>query len=336
MNTKELLVALTEADAVGGVGTALAVIEEAAQPFAAVKRQKDGSLLATVKGKTDTTVIFEAHFDQIGFMVTEVIGGFLRIAAVGGLDARHLPATRVKIYGKEVIPGVITSVPHHLKDLGAGDGAPKLEQLFVDTGLADASALVSVGDRVVFAEPPCLLSDNVITAPSLDNRAGCAALLLALERIAEQGEPPVTVSCLFTDKEELGMRGAATAAFGKTAEAVIAVDVSFGDTPGVPPEDTGRMGDGGMIGLSPVLDRRLSDRLKSVAAEVADCQFEVMGRRTGTDADVLSTVGDGLRTALVSVPLRNMHTGAEVVWLSDVEAVADLLAGYVLRYEEER
>lgn len=330
MNETERLLALSAADAIGGAGEVKELLKREAAQVASVADLPDGGITATIAGTSDYTVMLEAHYDQIGLLVTEILpGGFLRVAAVGGVDGRHLPATRVTVYGKAPIPGVITSVPPHLKK-GDGDPAPTVESVFVDTGLSDAGEQVSVGDRVAFAEPPVLLAEGVVSGPSLDNRAGCAAVLGALERIKAAGKPPVTVVALFADAEELGMRGSRTSAYTLKPDEAVAVDVTFGDQPAVSPEKAGRLGNGGMIGLSPALDRGIADRLTAVAADHADCQFEIMASRTGTDADVITLTRGGIRTGLVSIPLRNMHTTAETVWMKDVEAVAELLAAYAM------
>lgn len=328
---KDTLFALTGADYLGGAGDAKKVIKELASKYAETEELKDGGIVATLKGKQDYTLLYEAHYDQIGFVVTEVIeGGFVRVGAVGGIDARILPATRVKIYGKEVVKGVFTSVPPHLK--GDGDAAPELSSLSVDTGLTDnISDIISIGDRVVFDAPPRMLGADTVTAASLDDRAGCAALLCALEALSGK-ELPVTVKFLFADKEELGMRGATTSAFNISPDEAVAVDVSFGDTPGVPSHQTGKMGGGAMICHSPALTKSVIEGLFEASKDLT-VQPEVTGGRTGTDIDVISVSRGGVRSGLVSIPQRNMHTPAETVRISDVKSVADTLINYALNHK---
>ena len=333
MTEKELLIALTSEDFVGGAGKAKKVIKEIAAKYGEAEELADGGVVATLKGKTDYTVMLEAHYDQIGFVVTEVIeGGFVRVGAAGGIDPRILPATRVKIYGKEVVHGVFTSVPPHLK--GDGDGAPELSQMSVDTGLVDnIKDIITVGDRVVFDAPPLILGEDTVTAASLDDRAGCAAIMGALIRLSKEEELPVTVKFLFADKEELGMKGATTSAYTVDPDEAIAVDVSFGDTPGVPSNHTGKMGGGAMICYSPSLSAAVSRRLFEAAQKVAKSQPEVTGGRTGTDIDVISISRGGVKSGLVSVPQRNMHTPAETVRISDVKSVADVLINYAINHK---
>ena len=160
MTVKELLFAFTSADYLGGSGEAKRIIKETAAKYGEVEELADGGIVATLKGKSDYTLMLEAHYDQIGFVVTEVIdGGFVRVGNAGGIDPRILPSTRVKVYGKEVVSGVFTSVPPHLK--GDADSAPELSSISVDTGLVDnINDIIKVGDRVVFDAPPILLGED--------------------------------------------------------------------------------------------------------------------------------------------------------------------------------
>ena len=331
MELKDTLFALTEADFLGGSGDAKNVIKDLASKFAPTEELKDGGIVATLKGKTDYTLLYEAHYDQIGFVVTEILeGGFVHVGNAGGIDPRILPATRVKIYGKEVVKGVFTSVPPHLK--GDDGAAPELSSLSVDTGLTDnIFDIISLGDRVVFDAPPCMLGNDTVTAASLDDRAGCAALLYALQNLSGK-ELPVTVKFLFADKEELGMRGATTSTYNIAPDEAVAVDVSFGDTPGVPSHQTGKMGGGAMICHSPALTKSVIDGLFEVSKELS-VQPEVTGGRTGTDIDVISISRGGVKSGLVSVPQRNMHTPAETVRTSDVKSVADVLINYAMNHK---
>ena len=127
------------------------------------------------------------------------------------------------------------------------------------------------------------------------------------------------------------MRGCKTAAFKVDPDEAIAIDVSFADAPDVSPDDCGKMSGGAMIGVSPTLDREISDRLNTVAFENnIPYQNEIMGGRTGTNSDVIGITRGGVRTGVVSIPLRNMHTDCEVIDLNDVKSVCDILELYIL------
>ena len=127
------------------------------------------------------------------------------------------------------------------------------------------------------------------------------------------------------------MRGATTAAFGINADEAIVVDVSFGNGIGISETECGKLGEGAMIGVSPVLDRALSDKLIDTAEQSGiKYQLEAMGGKTGTNADVISVSRGGVKTCTVSIPLRNMHTETETLSLSDLNSVCDLLEKYIL------
>ena len=327
MNLKNILKELTAADSMGGLFGALEVAEKYLKEYSEVERY-NGSLIATL-GSGEKTVLLDAHIDEIGMFVTSVDNGFLSVAAAGGIDARMLPAMRVKIHGKETVTGVFTSVPPHLsKD---SDEAPKLDSLYIDTGLGeDAKNIISVGDRVAFLSEFLELNENVVSSKALDNRASVAALIKVAEMLQEK-DLGVKVAILLSDKEEIGGDGAKTAAFHINPDEAVVVDVSFGNAPGIAEEKSGVLGKGAMIGISPVLSREVTESLKNIAlSKEIPHQFELMGSKTSTNADVVSTNREGVKCSLVSIPLRNMHTPSEIVDVRDIEAVANLLAEYII------
>lgn len=286
-------------------------------------------LLAELSLGREKTLLLEAHADEVGMIVTEVFDdGFLSVTSVGSVDGRFLPSTPVTVYGTKPVAGVFTSVPPHLKK---EETCPSFEECYIDTGIKNIGEIVSLGDLVHFDAKPLPLQNGRLTGKALDNRTGVAAVITAANRLAEQKDCPVNLRLLFPLGEELGLRGARVGAFAHPADEAVVVDVSFGDHPEVPSHQTARLGSGAMIGCSPVLSRRISDRLvhHAKAAEIP-YTLEVMGGTTSTDADVISVTATGIPTGLVSIPLRNMHTPCEVVDLADVAAVSDLLYHYAM------
>ncbi len=334
MNTKEILFELLSKTAIGGEGDLVPHIAEKLADFSEVEVLRDGGIVGTIKGSSDYTILIEAHYDQIGFVVTEVTeDGFVKLSAVGGVDERILPSSRIKILGEKEFRAVFTSVPPHLKK--NEKGAPSLSDIYADTGIRTGlKDLVSVGDFAVFTYPPINLADDYVTSPSVDNRSGCAALFFIAEALKGKEIYP-TVKLLFADKEELGMRGSVTGAYSISPDIAIAIDVSFGDCPGISPTDTCLVRGGGMIGISPSLTKSLSKALAKTAENCSDCQFEIMGGRTGTDIDAMSTVKSGSLSGLVSIPIRNMHTSAETVSISDIESVGKIISEYILSFGKE-
>jgi endoglucanase len=286
----------------------------------------------------DADFAIMAHIDKIGYIVTGVDRetGFLRIAALGGADARVAPAQRVSVTAADrVLPGVVVSTPPHLLPKDADSGVLPVNKLAVDCGLPpeEMLSLVKPGDRILFrpfAPTGALqLAGSRVSLPYLDNGAGAAAAVAAAKLVKDAGGKPPRI--ILTVQEEVGSRGAKTAAFPEELKTVIAVDTTFGSAPGVPEEESAPLGSGARIGFSPILNAALSKKLVRAAEENGiPYTVEVMGRSTGTDADSVGIAGSGRIAGLVSVPIRNMHTPAETVDLKDVEAVARLLAKTML------
>lgn len=180
---------------------------------------------------------------------------------------------------------------------------------------------------------PFFLQNGRLAAKSLDNRAGVAVLLRVAELMEQSdNKPPVNLILQFSTMEETGGRyaGAVTGTFAWQPDEAIVVDASFAEYPGVDYPTPGKLGGGAMIGFSPLLSHCISDRLRQVAqANALPYTEEVLGGRTGTNADAVSTVAAGIPTGLVSYPLRNMHTPVETVELQDLETVARLLYAYL-------
>ena len=291
-----------------------------------------GNLTASVKG-VGKTFLLDAHADRIGMIVTAIEdGGFLRVAKCGGMDARVLAAQDVTVWGKEPVYGVITSTPPHLSTAEDAKKAADFDKILIDTGLSKekAAELISPGDRVTVRSPYAELMNDRISGAALDDRAGCAVIIRAAELIAQHNVYP-NVVLLFSGQEETGGDGAVTGSFQIDADECICVDVSFADAPDMPSNKCGKLGKGPMIGIAPVLDYEISTKLQKLAREKKiPYQLELMGDSTGTNADHIAVSRGGIRTGLVSVPQRNMHTGVEIINVNDVENSAKLIAEYVL------
>ena len=292
--------------------------------------------LGSVVGETEggkVKILLDAHLDQIGLVVTAIDDcGFLKVTKCGGADIRVLAASEVTVHGKEKLFGVITSTPPHLSTPDDSLKAKGFDDIAVDIGMSrdEAMKLVSPGDRITFNGEYKNLLGNRVCSPSVDDRAGVAAILRALE-ILEGKNHGCKISVLFSVQEETGGSGATAGAFTADADEAIAVDVSFASAPGVSSEKYAKLGGGAMIGYGPSLDFAMSKKLAEIAEKNGiPNQSEVMGGKTGTNCDEIQVAGKGVRTSLISVPLRNMHTAAEVCDLADIESTAQLIAAYVL------
>lgn len=327
-----MLEALCSAKGVSGAENEAAVaVSEMLGRFMPVKSDALGSVTGRKEGK-GPHILLDAHLDQIGLIVTAIDdSGFLKFAKCGGADRRVLAAAEVTVHGRENIFGVVTSTPPHLAKPDDATKALPFDEMAIDIGMKkeEAEKLVSLGDRVTFNGKYLPLLGNRVSSPSIDDRAGVAAVLRCLEILEEKGVD-CNLSVMFSVQEETGGSGAQTAAFTAKADEAIAVDVSFASAPSVSSEKYASLGKGTMIGFAPSLDYKMSRTLESIAKrESIPYQPEVMGGKTGTNCDEIQVSGRGVRTALLSVPLRNMHTACEVCDLDDIENTARLMAEYI-------
>ena len=274
-------------------------------------------------------LLLEAHLDEIGLIVTGITdNGFLRVSACGGVDTRVLATQRVRVLCDPPINGVFCSTPPHLSNDDEKLLTPEERGIDVGLPVEEVKARIPIGTRVAFAPHFDHLLGDRVCAKALDDRAGCAAILRTLELLKDK-PLPYHVAVLFCTQEELGIRASAPAAFRLQPDAAIAVDVSFAYTPDADRQKCGVLGDGVMLGVSPILDNDMTEQLRELAGQhQIPMQLEVMGGKTGTDADKISLAREGVPTALLSIPLRYMHTPNEVASLADIEAVAALMAAF--------
>ena len=293
---------------------------------------KNNNVIAKIGNTAEHNIMLDAHLDEIGFIVTYIDDrGFLKVSQCGGIDYRVVQDTRFKgLTESGEITAVACCLPPHLAD-GGEDKAPSADSIYLDTGLPAEKVreLVGIGDVVAYDTTPVVLLNNRFTCCSTDNRASCALLLRVAELIKEN---PVNsgVTFAFTSQEETFGKGAATAAYNIYPDEAVSVDVSFARQSGVDPSEGGELGKGAMICISPVLSRRMSFRFISLAKENnIPYQLEVTGGLTGTNGDKISITRSGIPTAVISIPQKNMHTGAEIVSIDDIESIAQLLYEYI-------
>ena len=332
MDIKKTLHLLTEQTGVSGneANASNAVAELLRGYTTDVETDPFGNVTAIIKcGKPGAkTLMLDAHIDQIGMIVTYIDnGGFVKVGACGGLDMRTMLAQSVTIHGAEKIQGVVCTLPPHVsKDHSK---VPEIGEIAIDIGMSkeQAERVVSLGDRVTVNSCVRELS-GLVSAPSVDDRAGVCAILYALELLKER-ELNYDLAVCFSAQEETGERGVKQATFRLAPDEAIIVDVSFGRTPDSLPHETAEMGSGAMIGISAVLDRGMTERLKTIAQQHGiPHTVEVMPSSTGTNADSVAVSRGGIKCCTVSIPIRYMHTPVEAVSISDIEATARLIAEY--------
>ncbi len=281
------------------------------------------------------TVLLDAHLDQIGFMVTDVLeGGFLRFTQVGGVDPRMLLGAEVTILSNPPRYGMISCTPPHLMKPGEENKAVPMEEMLIDTGLLDAEPVIRIGTPIVFREQPCDLLGGQMSGKCLDDRAGFYAIVQAVKQLKEYDRKVDLVICGSTH-EETDSFGAITAAFRLRPDYGIAVDVTHADTHDAPSEETFSMGNA-VIGVGPNMHRGLTEQIiRTARAYEIPYEIEVMEGSTGTNAWDMQVVRNGIAMAVLSIPLKYMHTPIETIQTSDVDAVATLIATFLKHFDGE-
>lgn len=303
--------------------------------FDEVKRDGLGSYMMVKKSRLENAprLLIDAHFDTVGMMVTDIYDkGFLGVVAIGGLDTRVLPATEVTVYGTKEIYGVITSTPPHLRKAGK-DSAPQLSELYVDTGYSkeELEKIVSIGDPVGYRFMFTEMANNFITTSGLDDKACVCAILEAMKGI-DPSELKYDVYVTISAQEETGKNGSARMSFDINPDIALTTDVNFASGDGTPDHECIRCGGGASVDISSLTDKRLTRSIIALLKEKGiKHQLICEPGRTYTNNDGLLIGAKGARTAVFSIPLRNMHTPCETVKLDDIKSLAEILSAIVVK-----
>jgi putative aminopeptidase FrvX len=279
-------------------------------------------------------IMLDAHMDECGLMVQRVEKeGWLRVAALGGVDQRILPGSRVILQPEpgNQVEGVIGLAPPHVSEKGDRDKSVPWDQTFVDIGVSDenqAKALgVDTGTPGVLELGMSRLAGGCFQARNLDDRAGCAALCALAQRLADE-PPPMEVVLNFAVGEELGLRGATTAAYALKPDLALCLEATIGDTPGL---SAGRqpslLGKGPAITVADgriVVPRRLVNSLEQAARQAGVACQRKLPPYGGTDAGAIHLSRAGVPTCIVAVPCRYIHTPASILNLDDLNATVEL------------
>lgn len=274
-------------------------------------------------------LLFDAHIDEIGLIITGIEEGFLRFAKLGGLDPRVMPASDVKILTDPPRYGVIRVLPPHVLNKEDTDKVLKLEDMYIDVGLSqeEAEKAVPLGTPAVLEGSIRLLGEEYICGKALDDRAGVAAILRSLELL--QGERlNVDLYVMASVQEEVGTRGAAPGVFAIAPDRCIVVDVSHAKTPDSKPSDTNNeLSSGVIVSRGPNMNTKLTETVIKLAQEnKIKYQIEVEpGGDSGTNVRAIQVSREGVSTAVFSIPMRYMHSANEVLSIEDIEETARLL-----------
>ena len=331
-----LLEKLSNANGISGAEGAVAkIIRDEVAPYVdEIKTDRMGNLVAIKKGD-DFKIMLAAHMDEIGLMVQYIDEkGFIRFVGVGGWYNPVLVSQRVILHGeKGDVPGVLGMKPPHVMEEADRKKPIELANLFIDVGAHSAEEVeamgITVGTTVTIDRDYQPLAGTVVTGKALDNRVGCAMLIGALKEM----ETKHTIYAVFTVQEEVGLKGAKTAAFSLNPDVAIATDVTIpGDSPGIERRKAPVfMGEGPVVvmvsasGRGHLADPRMVDWLKKTAKKHdIKIQLEV-GDGGNTDASAINFERGGIPSVPVSVPARYIHSPVEVIDLQDLQGAIELL-----------
>lgn len=301
-----------------------------------VWQDRNGNVFCRVGDKTEPEVMIMAHMDEVGLMVTDIEeNGMLHFINVGGVDSRVLPGSEVLIIGKEKVKGVVGAIPPHLTK-GQTDKAYKMDDLLIDTGLSAETVkkLINVGDYITYAPKEIVeLANGNITSKTLDDRALIGMMLRCLEILKGRKLKCSVVFCASV-QEEVTCLGAATAANSVHPDMAVVVDVCHARTPGTKPYETFPL-DKVVITKGSNIHPKLVKMIEESAEDQnIPVEYEFTMKETYTDAWDIQTQIGGIPCAIVSPPLKYMHTSVEVINLNTLENIAKILVGFLGSIDE--
>lgn len=335
MEIKDFLVKMNAVPHVSGYESELAkVISTEFSKFAEVSVDKFGNVIARKPGKEGgPKIMFSAHMDEIGMMVSAVCdGGFVKFSRIGGVDWHNILAQEVTIHGREKVFGVIGIKPPHLTSVADRKKSIALHDMSIDTGYSKEKLekLVRPGDIITFNQDIVELQNGKLAGKALDNIASIAAMYLAAQNL-EHFNHSADIYFVSSAQEEVGGNGAETASYTIKPDIGIAIDVTQGRYPGLPEQDSFELGKGPVIAVGPNINRKLFEELKKTATKNnIPYQVEVCPFGTGTDAYEMQITEGGMITGLLSLPLKYMHSTVETLTIRDIENTGKLISEYII------
>lgn len=307
-----------------------------------------GSALARIQTNSDVaTVMLEAHADEIGMVVQHISDdGFVTLNKLGGSDSTIARGKKVYIYNKRGrVTGVVGNTAIHLQENKNGGGKqPEWKDIFVDIGVSskeEALEMVQIGDPVTYTDEIEFLNDEIITGRALDNRIGGFVIAEVMRKLKKRKKDlKVNVLALNAVQEEVGGFGARMMSYRHMPDSAIVTDVTHAtDTPGINNKEHGTVKLGGGPSVQhgganhPALVALIE---KTAEKKKISIQHEATSIRTGTDTDSIFFQRTGIPSALISLPLRYMHSPVEIVSLQDMKALIELMTETVLAMEPDQ
>ncbi|MCD6580097.1 hypothetical protein J7L48_11550 [bacterium] len=294
-----------------------------------------GNILAVKQGTSPYTILFDAHYDQIGFVVQKISpNGIVHLKSVGGHDPRVILGTKLIILGKEEVTGVIATIPPHLSSPDERKKVPKIAQMFLDTGLnyEQLTELVNIGDPVIFDRKIEIIDDYII-GPGIDNRGGVYTLL-KLAKWLKVYDNTATIALRVTIQEEVGIRGAQMLP-ALPFDLAVVVDATFAKQPLANDNYTFDIDKGPTIMYGPNYSREYSRRVEEKAKlKKVKFQREVEESVRGTNAYGYRTMSGGKALIGISYPIYNMHTPSEIVKYETLKETIELFKIIVMEFNQ--
>ena len=277
-------------------------------------------------------ILVDTHFDEIGMMVTGIKeGGFVSVTNIGGVDTRILPASEVIIYGKEPVYGVFAAKAPHLSTAADMEKLTPLSEMLIDTGYTkeELEELCPLGTPVGFKPIYADLLNDRLAGKAFDDKACGACAIFGIDAV-QRRDLAGDVYFLFSAFEETGMTGARVAGFGLRPDYALVLDVTHASVPEAKDRYLPEFGSGVAVAASPITNRRLT-RMVTDLCKNGNIPFTVDAcpGSTGTNANVLGISAEGIPTALCSLPLKSMHTSAEVLSLDDARALSRVVSAFI-------
>ena len=279
-------------------------------------------------------ILVDAHMDEVGMMVTDVLeGGFLRMARVGGIDPAIIQASDVIICGNETLRGVAVSTPPHLR-AGRDAKLPPVEEVLVDVGLGytleELREMIPLGSPIVYAPVYSELGEKYIAGKSFDDKAcGAIAARAIIDTPREELAGDVYLS-LSAREETSRLGGVSASTFKIDPDYAFVIDVNLGNGPDIPSSESVKLGGGISISWSAATHRGLTKATIDLCKEK---ELPVMAvaspSHTGTNSPSVNLVKEGIPTVDVGLPLRNMHTDNEVINLDDCNVLCGAVREFI-------
>lgn len=343
MDVKEFFRTLSEASGISGYEQDVAEpIKKACLWADEIRTDKLGNVIMLKKGhgsEPRPKIMLAAHMDEIGLIITKIEkDGFLRFSTIGGFDQRVLLGQEVVVHSKTALTGVIGAKPPHVQAAGEQSKAVKLEDLFIDVGYdtqEQVQELVRIGDLATIKREVVGLQGSLLAGKAFDDRAGVAAIFECFKVLAEL-KHEADVYGVATVQEEVGLRGAVTSTYGIVPDLGIAIDVGFGDSPGLQESETIKLSQGPGIAIGPHVHPKVYARMVETAKEWnISYSLDPSPSPGGTDAYAIQVARAGVATILLSIPLRYMHTPIETLDYEDVKRTGRLMALFIAGLDNE-